>query len=81
MYSVDAGIKWIFDNDKAELSLKATDMFNSWYPKDLDLIYKTQNLKMHMVPDSRRISVSLIYKFGGFKKKEYKEVDSSRFGK
>lgn len=81
MYSVDAGIKWIFDNDKAELSLKTTDMFNSWYPKDLDLNYKTQNLKMRMVPDSRRISVSFIYKFGGFKKKEYKEVDSSRYGK
>ncbi len=81
MYSVDAGIKWTFDNDKAELSVKATDMFNSWYPKDLDLNYKTQNLKMRMVPDSRRISVSFTYKFGGFKKKEYKQVDSSRFGK
>ncbi len=80
MYSVDAGIKWTFVNDKAELSLKATDMFNSWYPKDLDLNYKTQNLQMRMVPDSRRVSVSFIYKFGGFKKKEYKEVDSSRFG-
>lgn len=81
MYSVDAGIRWTFDNDKAELSLKATDMFNSWYPKDLDLNYKTQNLKMRMIPDSRRISISFTYKFGGFKKKEYKEVDSSRFGK
>ena len=81
MYSVDAGLKWTFDNNKAELSLKATDMLNSWYPKDLDLNYKTQNLLMHMVPDSRRISVSFTYKFGGFKKKEYKEVDSSRFGK
>jgi len=81
MYSVDAGIKWTFDNDKAELSLKANDMFNSWTPKDLDLDYKTQNLKINMIPDSRRISISFTYKFGGFKEKKHKEVDSSRFGK
>lgn len=81
MYSINAGIKWTFANDKAELSLKANDMFNSWNPKDLKLNYKIQNLQMHMIPDSRRLSISFIYKFGGFKKKEYKEVDSSRFGK
>lgn len=81
MYSINAGIKWTFANDKAELSLKANDMFNSWNPKDLKLNYKTQNLQMHMITDSRRLSISFIYKFGGFKKKEYKEVDSSRFGK
>lgn len=81
MYSVDAGIKWTFDNNKAELYLKVNDMFNSWTPKDLDLNYKTQNLKMQMIPDSRRVSLSFIYKFGGFKEKKHKEVDSSRFGK
>ncbi len=81
MYSIDAGLKWISRNEKAELSLKANDIFNSWYPKDLDLCYQTQNLKMNMVPDSRRISLSFIYKFGGFKVKQHKEVDKSRFGK
>lgn len=81
MYSVDAGIKWTFAKGKAELSLKANDMFNSWYPKDLNLNYKTQNLIMHMIPDSRRVSISFVYKFGGFKEKKHKEVDSSRFGK
>ncbi|NDW08444.1 outer membrane beta-barrel family protein [Dysgonomonas sp. 520] len=81
MYSVDAGIKWTFTNDKAELFLKANDIFNSWTPKDLNLNYKTQNLQMRMVPDSRRISISFTYKFGGFKEKKHKEVDSSRFGK
>lgn len=81
MYSVDAGLKWTFAKDKAGLSLKANDMFNSWTPKDLNLNYKTQNLQMRMIPDSRKISLSFTYKFGGFKKKEYKEVNSSRFGK
>jgi hypothetical protein len=81
MYSVDAGIKWTFAKGKAELSLKVNDMFNSWYPEDLNLNYNTQNLIMHMIPDSRRISISFVYKFGGFKDKKHKEVDSSRFGK
>ena len=36
---------------------------------------------MRMIPDSRRVSLSFIYKFGDFKAKEHKEVDSSRFGK
>jgi hypothetical protein len=44
MYSVDAGIKWTFAKGKAELSLKANDVFNSWYPEDLNLNYNTQNL-------------------------------------
>lgn len=81
MYRIDAGLKWISGNNKAELSLKVNDLFNSWSPKDLNLHYKTQDLRMHMIPDSRRISFSFIYKFGGFKEKKYREVDSSRFGK
>lgn len=78
---MDAGLKWSFDNDKAELAFKVNDMFNTWTPKELDLRYKTQNLKMKMLPDSRRISLSFTYRFGGFKAKKHKEVDSSRFGK
>ena len=81
MYNVDAGLKWISPNGKAEISLKVDDMFNSWVPKDLNLQYKTQDLHMRMIPDSRRVSLYFIYKFGDFKAKEHKEVDSSRFGK
>lgn len=81
MYSVDTGIKWTSNNGKVVLSLKVKDMFNSWTPKELRLHYKTQNLKMRMVPDSRKVSFSLIYKFGGFKEKKAKIIDSSRFGK
>ena len=80
MYRVNAGIKWMFDNNNAELSFKVDDMFNSWSPKTLKLDYKTQDLSMNIVPDTRRVSLSFTYKFGGYKKKEYKEVDSSRFG-
>ncbi|MDD6209579.1 MAG: outer membrane beta-barrel family protein [Bacteroidales bacterium] len=81
MYRIDAGVKWTFCKGKAELSFRVNDLFNSWVPKELDLQYKTQDLRMHMMPDSRRVSLSFIYKFGGFKAREHKEVDRSRFGK
>lgn len=81
MYRVDAGLKWTSGNNKAALSLKVNDMLNSWTPKELNLHYKTQDLVMRMLPDSRRISLSFTYQFGGFTEKKYKETDSSRFGK
>ncbi len=35
---------------------------------------------MNQRRDSRNISVSFVYKFGGYKAKEHKSVDTSRFG-
>lgn len=81
MYRIDTGIKWTFNRNKAELSLKVNDIFNSWAPKELNLQYQTQNLRMKEVVDSRRISLSFTYRFGDFKAKAHKEVDQSRFGK
>lgn len=81
MYRIDTGIKWTFNRNKAELSLKVNDVFNSWAPKELDLRYQTQNLRMEEIADSRRISLSFTYRFGDFKPKARKEVDRSRFGK
>lgn len=81
MYRIDTGIKWTFNRNKAELSLKVNDIFNSWAPKELNLLYQTQNLRMKEVVDSRRISLSFTYRFGDFKPKAHKEVDQSRFGK
>lgn len=81
MYRVDAGVKWTFAGNRAELSLRAADLFNSWTPENLDLRYKTQHFTMHLIPDSRRVSLSFVYKFGDFREKPHKAVDSSRFGK
>lgn len=81
MYRIDTGIKWTFNSNKAELSLKVNDIFNSWAPKELNLRYQAQNLRMKEIVDSRRISLSFTYRFGDFKPKARKEVDRSRFGK
>lgn len=79
MWMVDAGLKWTFAKNNAELRLKGTDLFNTWSP-DMKMHYANQNLNMNILPDSRAITLSFTYKFGGYKKQERKEVDTSRFG-
>ena len=80
-WQLNAGIKWTFAHKKAELSLKGTDFFNTWAP-EVRMNYATQNFRMKVVPDSRTISLSFTYKFGGQISQEgRKEVDTSRFGK
>lgn len=78
LWSLDAGLKWTFANDKGELRLKGADLFNSW-TFDLKTHYKNQNMDMDMLPDSRAVTLSFTYKFGGYKARERKEVDTSRF--
>lgn len=81
MYKIDAGIKWLFAGDKAELRLKVNDIFNSWSPDKWSMKQNNQNLNMHIIPDLRYINISFSYKFGGYKDKKHKDVDTSRFGK
>ena len=78
VWSVDAGVKWTFAGEKAELRVKGTDIFNSMMP-DLDINYKNQRLDSNVFSDSRTFTFSFLYKFGGYKQKEWKEVDTSRF--
>ena len=78
-WGVDAGLKWTFASQKAELKLNATDIFRSANP-DVAIDYKGQDLVIKQKLDNRKISLSFIYKFGGYKSKEHKEIDTSRFG-
>lgn len=81
MYKVDAGVKWISNDNKAEIRLKVNDIFNRWSePRLMETKFANQNLSMRMMPDSRYVSLSFTYKFGGYKDKKHKEVDTSRFG-
>lgn len=81
MYKIDAGIKWTSNNNKAEVRLRVNDIFNRWSePRLMDAKFSNQNWSMNMISDSRHISLSFIYKFGEYKDKKRKEVDTSRFG-
>jgi hypothetical protein len=78
LWSLDIGLKWTFFHDMAELKLKGSDLFNKWTP-DMSMKYDTQNLKMNIIPDTRAVSLSFVFKFGGYDR-THKAFDTSRFG-
>ena len=79
IWKVDSGLKMIFANQHAELRINGSDLFNSSIP-NAKVNYKGQNLKMNQKPDERAVMFSFTYKFGGYKAKQHKAVDTSRFG-
>jgi hypothetical protein len=79
VFSLNAGIKWRFAGDKASLSLQCNDLFNSGFPKTT-VDFKGQNLTMDATRYSRSVSLGFVYSFGGYKQRETKDVDTSRFG-
>lgn len=79
VWKLDAGLKWTSADQKAELRLTGNDLFNSASP-DAKVNDRGQRFEIRLHPDSRYLSLSFTYKFGGFKSKEHKDVDTSRFG-
>ncbi|MBP1617940.1 MAG: hypothetical protein H6Q14_1767 [Bacteroidetes bacterium] len=81
IYQLNAGLKWASNDSKAEIRFKVNDMFNSWTPKSMKTHFDTQNLDISIISDTQYVSLSFSYKFGGYKEKKHKEVDTSRFAK
>ena len=85
IYNIDAtsnlssALIWKFAGDKARLTLKAEDILNSQSPKT-HINTDTQQNNMSVFYDSRLISLTFKYSFSGYKKKDVKDVDTSRFG-
>lgn len=78
--AINTGVRWSFAKQKASLQLKANDLFNSMEGNmDITLRNKGQYMDMHSNNYSRNITLSFTYKFGGYKEKEHKQVDTSRF--
>ncbi len=79
VWSLDAGVKWTFSGGNGELKLKGSDLTNSSVP-DPKIKYADQRLDMAVFQDTRIVSLSFVWKFGGYKEKQRKSVDTSRFG-
>lgn len=79
IFNLTAGLKWNFANDKFSLSARCNDIFNTGMPKT-KVRFKGQNLDMNSSSYSRAFSIHFSYRFGGYKKKEIKGIDTSRFG-
>ena len=78
-WRVDAGMKWTFAGGKADLSIKGNDLFDSLTPIS-SVDFGDQQLHMGNEFHTRNVTVNVVYRFGGYKEKKRKEVDTSRFG-
>lgn len=78
-WGVNAGLRYSFLKNNAILSLQGTDLFESFIPK-----IKARECGQYQDIDTsnftRNISLTFTYKFNGFKDKQRKQIDSSRFG-
>ena len=79
VFNLTAGLKWSFAKDKATVSARCSDIFETGMP-NIKIRFKGQHLDMDNAFYSRVFTVHLSYRFGGYTKKESKSVDTSRFG-
>ena len=77
--SVDAALKWTFDKGRATLSVRCSDIFETGSPMT-HIRYGGQWLDMGSQRYMRTTTVHFSYRFGGYREKKHKDVDTSRFG-
>lgn len=77
--SADAAVKWTFGQGRATLSVRCNDLFDSSMP-DTKVRYRGQWLNMGALCYMRTATLHFSYRFGGYKAKKHREVDTSRFG-
>ena len=78
IFNLTAGLKWNFANDKFSLSARCNDIFDTGMPAT-KVRFKGQHLDMNSGFYSRSFTLHFSYRFGGYKKKEIKGIDTSRF--
>lgn len=81
LYDVSSALKWQFTDDRATLILKCSNIFRSNMPHTMEINQSGQYSRLWKLDDQRCVTVSFVWKFGGYKKKQHEAVDASRFGK
>ena len=79
MGNVDASLQWTFANRKMKLILKGEDVFRISIPHTL-IDWEGQRMERRLDWNTRKVSLTLVYKLGGYKKKR-EAVDTSRIGR
>lgn len=77
-FNMDASLRWTFAREKAQLTLKGFDLFDTSAinPK---IRFENQNVTNRFTHPTRGVELSFSYKFGRYKEKQREEVDTSRF--
>ena len=80
MGSLDASLQWTSVNGKAKLILKGTDLFHTTTPHTF-IDWEGQRMEQRLDWDNRNVSLTFVYKIGGYKEKKRDAVDTSRIGR
>lgn len=78
-WQADLSVQYVFAKKNATLKLYANDIFETSHP-DPYIRYAGQHLDLKM-SSYREVGLSFTYRFGGYKEKQHKELDTKRFEK
>lgn len=77
-FNIDASLMWRFYKQKAQLTLKGSDLFETSSIKP-SIYFKGQDVNNKFTHPTRGVELSFSYKLGNYKEKRREEVDTSRF--
>ena len=78
IFSMDAKLQWSSHDGKWGLRLNGSNIFNNRF--DTRSVQGNQDYRMKVNYNWSSFTFAVIYKFGGYKEKTVKEVDTSRMG-
>ena len=78
IFSMDAKLQWSSHDGKWGLRLNGSNIFNNQF--DTRSVQGNQDYRMKINNNWASFTFAVIYKFGGYKEKTVKEVDTSRMG-
>ena len=78
VFRMNAKLQWTSHDGKWGLRLNGSNIFNNLY--DTRSVQGNQDYRMKINYNWASVTFAVIYKFGGYKEKTVKEVDTSRMG-
>lgn len=78
IFQMNAKLQWSSHDGKWGLRLNGNNIFNNKY--DTRSVQGNQNFRMKLNYNWSTVTFTLVYKFGGYKEKKVKQVDTSRMG-
>lgn len=78
IFSMDAKLQWSSHDGKWGVRLNGSNIFNNRF--DTSSVQGNQDYRMKVNYNWSSFTFAVIYKFGGYKEKTVKEVDTSRMG-
>lgn len=78
IFRMNAKLQWSSHDGKWGLRLNGSNIFNNKY--DTRSVQGNQNFRMKLNNNWSTVTFTVVYKFGGYKEKKVKQVDTSRMG-